>query len=177
MKNELFDELLGAANEILEGERAKPIDSFSGKYRFLSNFYPSTLLFGDEGYANAQTVEHAYQASKTDLISEQQAVLNCPSAARAKKLGQMVTLRKDWTDEMKILTMRNLVLDKFLYNDILTGKLLGTGDAELIEGNTWGDTFWGVCDGKGENWLGKILMDVRTELQRRYDQSIGFGVR
>ena len=73
--------------------------------------------------------------------------------------------------------MRGLVLDKFLYNVKLADKLLATEDAILIEGNTWDDVFWGVCDGKGENWLGKILMDVRTELRRREDQSIGFGVK
>lgn len=176
MKDELFQDVLGAANEILDGNTTerKIINSFSGKYRFLSNFYPSPFPFGEQ---DAPSVEHAYQASKTDLISEQTAILNCPSAARAKKLGQMVTLRKDWTDEMKVLTMRSLVLDKFLYNDNLANDLLDTGDALLVEGNTWDDTFWGVCDGKGENWLGKILMDARTEIQRRRDQSIGFGVK
>jgi hypothetical protein len=43
--------------------------------------------------------------------------------------------------------------------------LLATGDKELIEGNTWGDTFWGVCNGIGQNHLGKILMAKRTELK------------
>ena len=35
-----------------------------------------------------------------------------------------------------------------------------------IEGNTWNDTFWGVCNGQGQNWLGKILMLVRSELNK-----------
>ena len=156
-------------------KKMQTIDSFSGKYRFLSNFYPSPFPYNVEH--DAKTVEHAYQAAKTNLINEQDAILNCPSAARAKKLGQMVTLRDDWSDETKILVMRDLVWDKFLYNVELADKLLATEDAILIEGNTWGDVFWGVCDGNGENWLGKILMDVRTELRRREDQSIGFGVK
>jgi predicted NAD-dependent protein-ADP-ribosyltransferase YbiA (DUF1768 family) len=44
--------------------------------------------------------------------------------------------------------------------------LAGTRNAELIEGNYWGDRFWGVYvgDGKGENHLGKILMQVREEV-------------
>ena len=44
-------------------------------------------------------------------------------------------------------------------------RLLDTGDRELIEGNTWGDRFWGVCRGEGENKLGRILMRVRDELR------------
>lgn len=44
----------------------------------------------------------------------------------------------------------------------LQAKLLETGNEELVEGNYWGDTFWGVCRGRGENHLGKLLMKVRT---------------
>lgn len=44
------------------------------------------------------------------------------------------------------------------------GVIRKNGDAELIEGNTWGDRIWGVCDGVGENRLGKILMRVRAEM-------------
>jgi hypothetical protein len=46
----------------------------------------------------------------------------------------------------------------------LRDQLIATGDAELIEGNTWNDTFWGVCNGKGSNFLGKALMDIRKKL-------------
>lgn len=50
-------------------------------------------------------------------------------------------------------------------NPELRDKLVATGDAEIVEGNWWGDKFWGVCRGVGENHLGKILMRIRTELQ------------
>jgi predicted NAD-dependent protein-ADP-ribosyltransferase YbiA (DUF1768 family) len=43
--------------------------------------------------------------------------------------------------------------------------LMQTGERQLIEGNTWGDTYWGVCDGEGENNLGKLIMQVRKELR------------
>lgn len=46
---------------------------------------------------------------------------------------------------------------------ILSEMLEATGDAELIEGNHWGDTFWGVCNGVGQNNLGKLLMAIRSE--------------
>ena len=50
----------------------------------------------------------------------------------------------------------------------MASRLINTGDAILIEGNTWGDTYWGVCDGVGENRLGKLLMEVREECKKRY---------
>jgi ribA/ribD-fused uncharacterized protein len=73
-------------------------------------------------------------------------------------------MRPDW-EQVKILIMTSLVRDKFTRHQDLKEQLLATGDAELIEGNWWGDTFWGVCKGKGENHLGKVLMKVREELK------------
>lgn len=54
-------------------------------------------------------------------------------------------------------------------NPELLRRLLDTGDLTLIEGNHWGDTFWGVDirTGKGDNHLGMILMQVRE--QRRHE--------
>ena len=65
---------------------------------------------------------------------------------------------------MRIDIMTALVTQKFNRHIDLRKKLLATGDEELIEGNWWGDTFWGVCRGKGDNHLGKILMEVRSKL-------------
>jgi len=47
----------------------------------------------------------------------------------------------------------------------LREKLLETDNRQLVEGNWHGDTFWGACGGKGQNHLGKILMEVREELR------------
>ena len=63
--------------------------------------------------------------------------------------------------------MLNVVRAKFDQHPDLAQKLLETGDEELVEGNTWGDRYWGVCGGKGKNMLGKILMRVREELRRK----------
>ena len=52
---------------------------------------------------------------------------------------------------------------------------MATGDAELVEGNTWNDTYWGVCNGVGHNHLGKILMQVRQELQVKKDFEETYG--
>jgi ribA/ribD-fused uncharacterized protein len=74
-----------------------------------------------------------------------------------------VEIRRDW-DEVKLRIMEGLVRQKFSKDPVLRQRLLDTGDQDLVEGNTWGDTFWGVCRGQGSNWLGRILMDVRAEL-------------
>ena len=62
--------------------------------------------------------------------------------------------------------MYNICKLKFIQNPELGKLLLGTKDEELIEGNDWDDTFWGVCNGVGENHLGKTLMKIRDELKQ-----------
>lgn len=135
------------------------IDSFSGEFRFLSNFYPATVTYDDETYP---TIEHAYQAAKTTNAGLRKLIRLSSSASAAKRLGQTVPLRPDW-ERIKVMVMLDLVRQKFQDADLRT-KLLATGSADLIEGNTWNDTFWGVCLGVGKNFLGKILMQVRAEI-------------
>ena len=67
--------------------------------------------------------------------------------------------------EVKTNIMYDICLAKFTQNQDLKEKLLKTGNAILIEGNWWNDTYWGVCNGIGENNLGKILMKIREELK------------
>ena len=73
-------------------------------------------------------------------------------------------MRTDW-EQIKVGVMKDLVLQKFTKHKELKEKLLATGDAYLEETNTWNDIFWGVCKGKGQNHLGKILMEVRKEIK------------
>ena len=137
------------------------IDSFAGDYRFLSNFYPSPMRVDRVLYP---TVEHAFQAAKTADAGEKRKIAEANSPGRAKALGRKVKLRKDW-ESVKVGIMRELVELKFRAHADLAERLLETGEAELIEGNTWNDTFWGVCNGHGKNHLGKALMEVRAVLQ------------
>lgn len=138
------------------------IDSFSGKHRFLSNFYPCNVEFDMVTYP---TVEHAYQAAKTMHHAERRLIEQAGTPGAAKRLGKLVTLRKDWK-RVKIVVMLELLRKKFA-SGAIRDQLLATGDTELTEGNTWGDRFWGVCGGIGENMLGKLLMQVREELRSR----------
>lgn len=144
------------------------IDKFEGEYAFLSNFYEAPVTYQGITY---RTSEAAFQAQKT-LDHQERVKFSDPSLTpgQAKRLGRKITLRKDW-EAVKIKTMYLIVLAKFEQHPNLSARLLATGDEELIEGNTWGDTTWGVCNGTGANNLGKILMQVRQvltqETQRR----------
>lgn len=138
------------------------IDSFTGEYRFLSNFYPSLIRHERILYP---TVEHAYQASKTSVMSEKRLIAAAASPGDAKRMGQKVMLPRTW-ESIKVGIMRSLVLAKFMKHLNLRELLLATGEVPLIEGNTWGDRFWGVCGGEGKNQLGQILMDVRDDLKQ-----------
>jgi ribA/ribD-fused uncharacterized protein len=134
------------------------IESFSGQYRFLSNFFPTPVFFEGLHYPS---VEHAFQAAKTLDNDLRIQVMSTSTAGEAKRIGRTLPIRSDW-ETIKIDIMLTLLREKF-QNSILRQALLATGNAELIEGNWWGDTFWGVCRGQGENHLGKLLMEVRNE--------------
>lgn len=139
------------------------INTFRGETRWLSNYELCTVFYDGEFYPSS---EHAFQAAKTLDLEERKEIQFCATAGRAKALGQKVHLREDWTPEKRIECMRIILWDKFTRNEYLKYRLIATGDEELVEGNDWGDKFWGVCDGQGENNLGKILMEIRTQLKK-----------
>jgi ribA/ribD-fused uncharacterized protein len=135
------------------------IDSFSGYYRFLSNFWLSDVVYDGFVYRNS---EAAYQAAKTlDPIKKSWFVPLDPGPA--KRLGKNISLRPDW-DEVKDQIMYDICKAKFTQNPVLGRLLIETGDEELIEGNTWGDRYWGRVDGVGRNQLGITLMRIRSEI-------------
>lgn len=123
---------------------------------FLSNFYPSTISFEGKLYP---TVEHAYQASKTLNQETRELIKKSRSPWEAKKLGRSLILSDNWIND-RLVIMRKLIHEKF-ENPFLRCQLLGTDNVELINENCWNDTFFGVTAGIGENWLGKILEEVR----------------
>ena len=137
------------------------ISTFSGTYRWLSNFWPCTIYFEGEVY---KSVEAAYVASKTEDEELRLQIRNLETPGQAKRFGYKLQLSNSWKAQ-RLEIMEYLLSQKFKPGSDLAKKLLATGSVELIETNVWGDTFWGVCDGKGDNNLGKLLMKIRSELK------------
>lgn len=134
------------------------INEFSGEYRWLSNFWLCSVMLGDHVYPST---ENAYQAAK--YPKSQRLQFTTCSPGKAKRLGKEADLPDNWEAE-KLRVMRKVLEQKFRENTFNAELLIKTGSVEIVEGNTWGDTFWGVCDGVGENRLGKMLMEIRAEL-------------
>lgn len=130
-------------------------------YDFLSNFHPSPIRWAG---ATVATAEHAFQAAKATTRSAELWIAHASSPAEAKHLGRTTTLRSDW-EAIKYGVMRQVLALKFAPGSDLADQLLATGDAMLIEGNSWNDRVWGQVDGVGENWLGHLLMARRAELR------------
>ena len=135
------------------------------EYGFLSNF--AKTPFEDSKEAMWNTVEHYFQAKKAVIESEAVWIWSAQTPSEAKWRGRMVKLREDW-ESIKVEVMRRALQLKF-QNPELRAKLLATGDARLEEDSPW-DTFWGVGkSGKGENMLGRLLMELRNELKEEDD--------
>jgi ribA/ribD-fused uncharacterized protein len=134
---------------------------FSGAFRFLSNFWPAKTTYEGVEYP---TSEHAYQAAKFTNPQHRKMVRMQDTPQKAKNFANhnlRSYRREDW-DAVKLGVMEACLRSKF-DDDTLRRALLATGDSEIIEGNTWNDTYWGVCRGVGENHLGKLLMKLRAE--------------
>lgn len=142
------------------------ISEFRGEYYFLSNFFNAPVKYDGISYLNN---EAAFQAQKTKTREERYAFSSLDPSA-AKRRGRHVDLRDGW-DNIRITIMEDIVKAKFSQNEELAEKLLATDDEYLIEGNTWGDRFWGTVNGEGRNQLGIILMQVRNELRAERSQT------
>lgn len=133
------------------------IDSFSGEHRWLSNFAPVPIRLDGRMYP---TVENAYQAAKWPAHSEMRVRLMECSPGEAKKASRGMP---SWFAKLRVSVMYEMLQQKFS-QEPYRSKLVATQDAQLIEGNTWGDTFWGVWKGDGQNVLGRLLMEIRSDL-------------
>lgn len=153
------------------------VPEFRGDFFFLSNYdvhvpFPwrnGTFYSGEQAFAFAKTLYVADGIGKTALaksIGEQ--ILGTKSPGEAKKLGRRAPLDLDtWDGGHKVQIMREIVRAKFKGVPGYGGKLVNTGAMMLVEGNDWGDSFWGRCLDKstgqmvGLNTLGVILMEER----------------
>lgn len=150
--------------------------AFSGEKRWLSNMWETLIIF--EGNKNNLqkifpqfkfdgleygSAEHLYQSLKATNDEDKELIRTAPTPDASKRVGRKVFSRMDW-DSVKVEAMRLTLYLKFYQNPELLLKLVETGNEELVEVNWWHDTFWGVdCHtGDGENWLGRLLMELRT---------------
>jgi len=153
--------------EILNANGKVPWNSITDfheePYQFLSNFYEEKVMYGGLAYGSN---EAAFQAQKCKT-EEEKVQFTEFNPGKSKGVGRRVQLRPDW-EQVKVGIMEEIVRAKFAQHPELAARLVATGDMVLVEGNHWGDTFWGVDTrtGQGENHLGKILMKVREELKK-----------
>jgi ribA/ribD-fused uncharacterized protein len=152
----------------------KIIDCFKYQYNFLSNFYQVNIEWQFKIWPS---VEHIFQASKTNKKVQQEIIRKVPTCRMAKQYGKAIILRDDW-EKIKDTMMYLAVYQKFFQHEYLQRKLIDTGIAKLVEGNSWHDNYWGDCkcsrcaNIKGQNKLGKTLMTVRARikaLQKDFD--------
>jgi hypothetical protein len=107
---------------------------------------------------------------KTLDLATREEIRNTPTPGAAQRRGRCLAVRADWSD-VKLGVMEDLVRDKFNRHPDLGLRLRETRCRPLVEGNDWGDRFWGVCGGDGLNHLGEILMVVRAELLNDADDA------
>lgn len=131
--------------------------NFRNNFQFLSNMYPCRVQYKGTEYSCS---ESAFQAQKCTKEEEKNLFSNIDGFL-AKKYGKKVSLRKDW-NKVRVSIMEEVVRAKFEQHPDLARELAKV-EGPIQEDNTWGDTFWGVCQGRGENHLGKILMKIRDE--------------
>lgn len=139
------------------------IMEFRGDNRYLSNFFPASFVWNNTLWPNAEV---AYQAAKATSAEDALSFMSL-TAGQAKRHGREIKIREDW-DEVKFDLMRDIVRAKFVQNPELRDKLLATGTSHIEEGNNHNDRIWGVCppgSSQGQNWLGKILMEIREDLR------------
>lgn len=172
------------------------IDSFRGKYFFLSNFYRRKILWKGHWFP---TSEHAYHSEKsnseeykTQLMTQDEinkwnsthdiklkkelTTFEAKAFGSLERLAELGIVDPDWFDK-SIDVMDEISMYKYTQNKDIRQMLIDTGSEILVEGNNWGDIFWGCIkstDGTmnfkgqpiwvGQNHLGKSLMRVRSRL-------------
>lgn len=134
-------------------------------YGAFSNLYPRSIEFEGRIYA---TSEHAYQAGKATKPAVRDWILSAPTpslAAMAAHGLYVWDVVPNWA-EIKFDRMRAVLRAKFEQHADLKALLLSTGDARLVEAGTVNNAvnrLWGEVEGKGQNMLGVMLMELRSE--------------
>jgi len=133
-------------------------------YGAFSNLYPRPIEFEGRIFP---TSEHAYQAGKAQKPAVREWILSAPTPALAAMAAHGLyvwDVVPDWA-KIKFDRMRAVLRAKFDQHADLKELLMSTGSARLVEAGTVNNAvnrLWGEVDGKGENMLGVMLMELRS---------------
>jgi len=136
-------------------------------YGPFSNLHRREVEYEGEVFA---TSEHAYQAGKARKDTVKQWLMAAPSPALLAMAAHGLyvwDIHPDWA-KIKFDRMKGILKAKFTQHADLKELLLGTGEARLIESATVDNAvnrLWGEVNGKGQNKLGELLMEVRSEIR------------
>lgn len=128
-----------------------------------SNFQPFEIEYQGVKFP---TVEHFYQAMKSEDLEDWKRIASCEKPGQAKRLGRNLPMREDW-GKIKFYVMEEALKLKFAPGTIYYQSLMDTGNEQIVERNYWHDNIWGDCycsrcdEIEGKNYLGKILMKIR----------------
>ena len=131
-----------------------------------SNLYKRDIDFEGRIYP---TAEHAYQAGKPRRDAVRDWLLAAPSPALLAMAAHGLyywDINPKW-NKIKFDRMRRVLWAKFTQHDDFKEHLLSTGNKLLVETATMDNVvnrLWGEVNGKGQNMLGKLLMEVRSDI-------------
>ena len=132
------------------------IIGFFGDYRYLSNYHKCPIFYQGRIYSST---EAAYHSAKTHNVEDKNRLTKM-DPKESKAFGRTITLRPDW-DDIKLQVMLDVNHYKFHQGTELGKWLHYSNNKHLEEANWWKDMYWGTYNGKGENMLGKVLMEIR----------------
>lgn len=136
---------------------------YGGEFEYcFSNFAAFSVVWRDRTWT---TSEHAFQAAAFDDVEIIEEISKATSAHTAYKLAfkNKDKIRSTWESE-KYGVMKEICRAKLEQHPYIQETLKKSGNAILIE-----DSPKDSCWGRGENWqgennLGKVWMELRTEL-------------
>lgn len=142
-------------------DNEKQIFFYEHEFYIFSNFSSFKVMWDGVYW---MTSEHAYQASKFDDVDIRKKIEDAPSAHEAMHIARNHRDKyKDNWDGIKLEVMKGILKAKVKQHPYVKKKLLESGNKELIE-NSWRDDYWGWGANKdGQNYLGKLWMEVREE--------------
>jgi predicted NAD-dependent protein-ADP-ribosyltransferase YbiA (DUF1768 family)/pSer/pThr/pTyr-binding forkhead associated (FHA) protein len=163
-RQKLEEEFEKNANRLLQHQKLQKIDSFTGYFEFLGNNFNTPVYYQGILYSS---VTHAFHAARSSDENTRKAILNAESLAIVSKIAKRIEDPVGWSGR-RVKVMEQLIRDKFRRSKELQEKLKATQNREIVmtyEDESAGNVFWGVFHGKGQNYIGRILMRIRDDLK------------